>query len=163
MSLQTRVLNFALFTSLPSTPSSSLFSRRDGVRRRRRPRPSHASRPGQTRPPRPWSRRNQPPWHLPRATRRRTSSSRRRRSRRPSHASPRHCPRRRSSCPHRFMMPIPSSPLPLLALEPELELSPALERRRRPPGLPPPLLPRSSPLQPPSAPNDPTASSPSPL
>jgi hypothetical protein len=61
------------------------------------------------------------------------------------------------------MTPIPSSPLPLLALEPELELSPALERRRRPPGLPPPLLPRSSPLQPPSAPNDPTASSPSPL
>ena len=37
MSLQTRVLNFALFTSLPSTPSPSLFSRRDGVRRRRRP------------------------------------------------------------------------------------------------------------------------------
>ena len=37
MSLQTRVLNFALFMSLPSTPSPSLFSRRDGVRRRRRP------------------------------------------------------------------------------------------------------------------------------
>ena len=37
MSLQTRFLNFTLFTSLPSTPSPSLFSRRDGVRRRRQP------------------------------------------------------------------------------------------------------------------------------
>ena len=92
--------------------------------------------PGQTCPPRPWFRRNQPPWHLPRATRRRTSLSRRRRSRRPSHASPRHCPRRRSSCPPRFMTPIPSSPLPLLALELELELFPALERCRRPPWSP---------------------------
>ena len=52
------------------------------------------------------------------------------------HASLVEPPRRRSSCPHRFTTPKPSSPLPRIALEPELGL-PRARERSRPPWPPP--------------------------
>ena len=52
------------------------------------------------------------------------------------HASLVEPPRRRSSCPHRFTTPNPSSPLPRIALEPELGL-PRARERNRPPWPPP--------------------------
>ena len=87
MSLQTGVLNFALFTKLPSSPSPSLLA---------------------------------PPQLLDVRV----------------HASLVEPPRRRSSCPHRFTTPNPSSPLPRIALEPELGL-PRARERSRPPWPPP--------------------------
>ena len=79
------------------------------------------------------------------------------------HASLVEPPRRRSSCPHRFTTPNPSSPLPRVALEPELGLPRARERsshhgRRRGSASP-----WRSPLRPPFARSEPADSFPEPL
>ena len=131
MSLQNESLNFELFTKLPSPPSS-LLTPFVAVSPLVRPLAAHAPRPGQNRLVRPGIAPNRSLLASRAAATRPASSLR---DTQPNtvaaldvrvHASPCHCSRRCSSCPHRFTTPNPSSPLPLLALEPELEL-PALE------------------------------------
>ena len=135
MSLQTRILNFELITELPLHHLPSLFPAVTpfaAARRRRRPKPLCA----------PGFRNTGSPLAAPvRDTHPRRCSARHAADIVAAldvrvHASLVEPPRRRSSCPHRFTTPNPSSPLPRIALEPELGL-PRARERSRPPWPPP--------------------------